>query len=128
MGAAKKIHVRLKKSSIRSTKIQKANLLGLGLTKTHKKVVLEDTASTRGMIKKVIHLLEVKPHDGQEKKIEKKNQVEIKEGKAPVKKEKATAKAKVSKKTTAKAPQKKATKKTTKKVTKKTAKKAAKKK
>ncbi len=38
---------------------QKQNLIGLGLGKMHKSAVLTDTASTRGMITKVIHLLRV---------------------------------------------------------------------
>ena len=38
---------------------QRATLIGLGLNKMHRTVELEDTASVRGMIKRVRHLLEV---------------------------------------------------------------------
>ncbi len=38
---------------------QKETLVGLGLNKMHKSVVLKDTNSVRGMIKKVAHLLNV---------------------------------------------------------------------
>jgi large subunit ribosomal protein L30 len=38
---------------------QKATLVGLGLNKINSTRVLEDTASIRGMIKKVKHLIKV---------------------------------------------------------------------
>jgi large subunit ribosomal protein L30 len=37
----------------------KAVLLGLGLTKLNKTVTLKDTPETRGMVKKVSHMLKV---------------------------------------------------------------------
>ena len=39
---------------------QRATLKGLGLSRIGKTVRLEDTPSVRGMVKKVIHLVEVK--------------------------------------------------------------------
>jgi large subunit ribosomal protein L30 len=53
------ITVRLKKSIISCTEKQKANVRGLGLRKTGSSKTLENTPAVRGMIKKVIHLLEV---------------------------------------------------------------------
>ena len=38
---------------------QEETLVGLGLNKMHKSVILKDTNSVRGMIKKVRHLLKV---------------------------------------------------------------------
>jgi large subunit ribosomal protein L30 len=56
---AKTITVKLKKSIISSTEKQKACVRGLGLRKTGSSKTLENTSSVRGMIKKVIHLLEI---------------------------------------------------------------------
>ncbi len=53
------ITVRLKKSTISCTEKQKANVRGLGLRKTGTSKTLENTPCVRGMIKKVIHLLEI---------------------------------------------------------------------
>ena len=53
------LQVTLKRSPIGRPKDQKATLVGLGLNKMHKTVVLENTPSIRGMVKKVIHLVEV---------------------------------------------------------------------
>jgi large subunit ribosomal protein L30 len=55
----KKITVKLKKSLIGSTNNQKANAIGLGLRKIGKTRVLENTPCVRGMIKKIIHLVEI---------------------------------------------------------------------
>ena len=55
----KSIEVKLKKSTIGCTEKQKACVRGLGLRKTGQERVLENTPSVRGMIRKVIHLLEV---------------------------------------------------------------------
>ena len=41
------------------TKDQRATLVGLGLNKMNKTSTLEDTASVRGMINKLPHLVEV---------------------------------------------------------------------
>ncbi len=56
----KTITVRLKKSIIGQTPKQKACVTGLGLRKTGSEKTLENTPAVRGMIKKVIHLLEIK--------------------------------------------------------------------
>jgi large subunit ribosomal protein L30 len=56
----KTITVKLKKSTISCTEKQKKNVIGLGLKKTGTSKTLENTPSVRGMIKQVIHLLEVK--------------------------------------------------------------------
>jgi len=53
------ITVRLKKSTITCTDKQKAQVRGLGLRKTGSQKTLENTPSVRGMIKKVIHLLDI---------------------------------------------------------------------
>ena len=55
-----KITVKLKKSTISCTAKQKACVTGLGLKKINSEKTLENTPAVRGMIKKVIHLLEVK--------------------------------------------------------------------
>ena len=52
------ITVKLKKSVIGCTEKQKACVRGLGLRKTGSVKTLENTPAVRGMIKKVIHLLE----------------------------------------------------------------------
>lgn len=57
--ANKTITVRLKKSTIGCNEKQKANVRGLGLRKTGTSSTLENTPAVRGMIKKVIHLLEI---------------------------------------------------------------------
>ncbi len=48
-------------SPIRRTKDQRATLRGLGLDRIGRKSVLEDTASIRGMIAKVAHMVQVVP-------------------------------------------------------------------
>lgn len=56
--ASNTITVKLKKSVISCTEKQKACVRGLGLRKTGSMKTLENTPAVRGMIKKVIHLLE----------------------------------------------------------------------
>ena len=56
---ADKITVTLKRSAIGRPQDQRATLRGLGLTRLHKTVTLENTPSVRGMIKKVTHLVRV---------------------------------------------------------------------
>jgi len=56
---AKTITVKLKKSTITCTEKQKACVRGLGLRKTGTSRTLENTSAVRGMIKKVIHLLDI---------------------------------------------------------------------
>jgi large subunit ribosomal protein L30 len=56
---SKNIKVKLKKSVIGCNERQKSCVRGLGLRKTGTSKVLENTPAVRGMIKKVIHFLEV---------------------------------------------------------------------
>lgn len=49
----------LRKSKIGSTKKIRATLTGLGLTRTNKTIVRKDTPEIRGMLRKVMHLVEV---------------------------------------------------------------------
>lgn len=58
--SAKTITVTLKKSTISCTDRMKAHVRGLGLRKTGTTRTLENTPAVRGMIKKAIHLLEIK--------------------------------------------------------------------
>ena len=60
MEPGQKINVKLVHSGIGRPKKQRATLKGLGLTKLHKTVTLKDTPEIRGMLAKVIHLIEVK--------------------------------------------------------------------
>jgi len=55
----KKLKVTLKKSTIGSTQSQIATVKGLGLRKIRSFRVLENTPAVRGMVKKVIHLVDV---------------------------------------------------------------------
>ena len=61
MATERKFKVTLRRSGIGRPEKQRATLRGLGLTRLHKSVILEDTPSTRGMVAKVLHLVEVKP-------------------------------------------------------------------
>ena len=58
-----KIKVTLVKSAIGALEKQKANIAALGLHKTGSSNVLEDNATTRGMIKVVSHLVKVENAD-----------------------------------------------------------------
>lgn len=53
------ITLKLKKSVVGCTEKQKANVRGLGLRKIGSSSTLENTSSVRGMIKKIIHLLDI---------------------------------------------------------------------
>ena len=55
----KQLKVTLKKSLIGSTKRQRATATGLGLRKINQTRHLKNTPAIRGMIKKVIHLVQV---------------------------------------------------------------------
>ena len=55
----KTIVIRLKKGRIAVNPNQRACLQGLGLKKRHQEVSLENTPSVRGMVKKVLHLVEI---------------------------------------------------------------------
>ena len=59
MKTDKSITVKLIRSTIRSTRVQKATVEGLGLRRPGSEKTLENTPAVRGMIKKVIHLLKV---------------------------------------------------------------------
>ena len=59
MAAKKTIRVKQVKSPQRREASQRATLVGLGLNKISRERELEDTASVRGMIAKVAHLVEV---------------------------------------------------------------------
>lgn len=54
-----KLRVAQIKSGIGRPKSHKQTLRGLGLTRLHKTVILEDTPSIRGMINKVRHLVQL---------------------------------------------------------------------
>jgi large subunit ribosomal protein L30 len=56
--------VKLKHSGAGRPKTQRDTLKGLGLTRFGKTVYIKDTPSMRGIIKKVVHLVDVVPHDG----------------------------------------------------------------
>ena len=58
---ALKLKVTLIKSGINRSQTQKDTIRGLGLTRMHRSVMLNDTASIRGMIRKVSHLVTVEP-------------------------------------------------------------------
>lgn len=61
MSAATKktITIRLKKGMIACPPSQRATVVGLGLKRREQVRTLENTPSVRGMIKKVLHLVEV---------------------------------------------------------------------
>ncbi len=62
---AGKIRVTLVRSGIGRPETQKRTLMGLGLRRLHRSVVLDDTAEVRGMIRKVSHLVQVSPVEGE---------------------------------------------------------------
>jgi large subunit ribosomal protein L30 len=55
----KTITIRMKKSKIACPPAQRATVNGLGLKRPNDTKTLENTSSVRGMIKKVLHLVEV---------------------------------------------------------------------
>ena len=59
MANKKTIKVTQIRSGIGRPAAQKATLIGLGLNKMNKTVVLEDTPSIRGMVRKVEHLVRI---------------------------------------------------------------------
>ena len=59
MAAKKTITIKQIGSPNGRPKEQRATLIGLGLNKMHKTSTLEDTASVRGMINKLPHLVAV---------------------------------------------------------------------
>ncbi len=56
---AGKITIRLKQGLMGCTDVQRQTVHGLGLRRRSTSVTLENTPSVRGMIKKVIHLLDI---------------------------------------------------------------------
>jgi large subunit ribosomal protein L30 len=58
-GTKKTITIRLKKGTIACNPNQRATVNGLGLKRREQVKTLENTPSVRGMIKKVLHLVEV---------------------------------------------------------------------
>ncbi len=54
-----KLRVTLRRSLIGSTERQRATVFGLGLRRPNQTRVLENTPAVRGMIKKVLHLVDV---------------------------------------------------------------------
>ena len=56
---ALKLKVTLIRSGINRPQVQKDTIRGLGLTRMHRSVILNDTAAIRGMIRKVSHLVKV---------------------------------------------------------------------
>ena len=58
---AMKLKVTLVRSGINRPQDQKDTIKGLGLTRMHKTVTLNDTSAIRGMIRKVSHLVQVEP-------------------------------------------------------------------
>lgn len=61
---SKKLKVTQVRSGIGRSKHQNRVLEGLGLRRLNKSVVVDDTPSFRGMIKKVIHLVKVEEVNG----------------------------------------------------------------
>ncbi len=59
----KKLKVVLKKSLIGCTNIQRANVAGLGLKRPNQERILDNTPAIRGMVRKVIHLVDVQQLD-----------------------------------------------------------------
>jgi len=55
----KTVFVTLVRSPIGYTKDQKATVLALGLRRMHQTIEHRDTPALRGMIRKVIHLLQI---------------------------------------------------------------------
>ena len=55
----KTVFVTLVKSPIGYTKDQKATVLALGLRRMHQTIEHKDTPAVRGMIRKIIHLVQV---------------------------------------------------------------------
>ncbi len=59
MADQRMLKITLKRSPIGQTERQRATLRGLGLTRVGRTVVRTDTPTVRGMIRTVLHLIEV---------------------------------------------------------------------
>ncbi len=99
------IEITLRRSPIATTPNQKDNLRGLGLSRIGKTVFLVDTPATRGMVRKVIHLVDVCQATEKPVRTKRESQLEVlppkggetpSKPKAKAKKAKATKKEKVS--------------------------------
>jgi len=55
----KKLRVKLTRSVIGCTDRQQATVMGLGLRRLHEERTLENTPAVRGMVSKVLHLVDV---------------------------------------------------------------------
>lgn len=64
MTVAKKLKITQTRSGQGRVPAQKKNLKGLGLRGPHSSVVVDNTPSFRGMIKKVIHLVTIEEQHG----------------------------------------------------------------
>jgi len=62
--ATRHFEVQLKRSPVGRPTKQRDVLRGLGLSRFGKKVYLKDTPAVRGMLYKVVHLVDVEPRDG----------------------------------------------------------------
>jgi large subunit ribosomal protein L30 len=60
---ALKLKVTLVRSGTNRPQRQKDTIRGLGLTRLHKTVVLNDTPAIRGMIRAVSHMIRVEPNE-----------------------------------------------------------------
>lgn len=57
---AKQLEIRQIKSIVGRQQVQKRTIEALGIKRIHQRVVHEDTPQIRGMIRRVIHLVEVR--------------------------------------------------------------------
>lgn len=64
MSTEKHFAVQLKRSGIGRTEKQKRTLKGLGVNGFGRRVYLKDTPAIRGMLYKVVHLVEVEAMEG----------------------------------------------------------------
>lgn len=62
---ARHFEVKLRRSGAGRAETQRRTLAGIGLTKMGHTVYLKDTPAVRGMLYKVVHLLDVTPHEGE---------------------------------------------------------------
>jgi large subunit ribosomal protein L30 len=99
------LQITLNKGRIATSPSQRANLVGLGLLRREMVVVRPDTRSTRGMIKKVIHLVDVrrpvKAREDSLKPLSMKDAVEVTPPKEAVAPKSKTSKKAAAKKETA---------------------------
>jgi len=61
-----RLRVTMKHSAIGRTSRQKATIQGLGLRKIGQSRILENTPAVRGMVKKVLHLVDVEEIESSE--------------------------------------------------------------